>query len=47
MFEKNFRNEPVDIRGHKVGLGEDKLIKIEIDRLPTGTIIEIPIYVFR
>ena len=46
MFEKNFRNEPVDIRGHKVGLGEDKLIKIEIDRLPTGTIIEIPIYVF-
>ena len=46
MFEKNFRNEPVEIRGQKVELGENKLIKIEIDRLPTGTLIEIPIYVF-
>jgi len=46
MFEENFRNEPVVIRGQHIGLGEHKLIKIEIDRLPTGTIIEIPIYVF-
>jgi len=46
MFEKNFRNEPVEIRGQKVDLGENRLIKIEIDRLPTGTAIEIPIYVF-
>ena len=46
MFEKNFKNEIVEIQGHKVGLGADKLIKIEIDRLPTGTLIEIPIYVF-
>ncbi len=46
MFEKNFRNEPVEIRGQKVELGEDRLIKIKIDRLPTGTVIEIPIYVF-
>ncbi len=46
MFEENFRNEPIEIRGQKVELGEEKLIKIEIDRLPTGTAIEIPIYVF-
>jgi len=46
MFEKNFRNEPVEIKGQKVELGQNKLIKVEIDRLPTGTIIEIPIYVF-
>lgn len=46
MFEENFRNEPVEIRGHVVGLGKKKLIKVEIDRLPTGTPIEIPVYVF-
>ncbi len=46
MFERNFRNEPVEIRGQIVALGENKLIKVEIDRLPTGTAIEIPIYVF-
>ena len=46
MFDKNFRNEPVEIRGHIVALGENKLIKVEIDRLPTGTSIEIPVYVF-
>ncbi|HHC80177.1 MAG TPA: succinylglutamate desuccinylase/aspartoacylase family protein, partial [Flavobacteriia bacterium] len=27
-------------------LGESKLIKIPIDRLPTGTLIEIPVYIF-
>ncbi len=46
MFEKNFKNEIVEIRGEKIGLGESKLITIPIDRLPTGTIIEIPVYVF-
>lgn len=46
MFEENFRNEPVEIRGERVALGENKLIRVEIDRLPTGTAIEIPIYVF-
>ena len=46
MFDKNFRNEPVEIRGQIVALGENKFIKVEIDRLPTGTAIEIPIYVF-
>ena len=46
MFDANFRNEPVEIRGQRVELGENKLIKVEIDRLPTGTRIEIPVYVF-
>lgn len=46
MFEKNFRNEPVELRGEIVNLGESKLIKFAIDRLPTGTLIEIPVYVF-
>lgn len=46
MFEKEFKNQEVEIRGEKVGLGESKLIKIPVDRLPTGTLIEIPVYVF-
>jgi len=46
MFKKDFRNEPVELRGEMVGLGESKLIKFAIDRLPTGTLIEIPVYVF-
>ena len=46
MFEQEFKNRIVEIRGQKIGLGESKLIKIPIDRLPTGTLIEIPVYVF-
>lgn len=46
MFKKNFKNKTVVIRGHKIGLGESKLIKISVDRLPTGTLIEIPVYIF-
>lgn len=46
MFEQNFKNEIIEIRGQKIGLGESKLIKIPIDRLPTGTLIEIPVYIF-
>ncbi|TCI93106.1 succinylglutamate desuccinylase/aspartoacylase family protein [Tenacibaculum sp. M341] len=46
MFNKEFKNEEVIIRGERVGLGESKLIKIPLDRLPTGTLIEIPVYVF-
>ncbi len=46
MFENDFKNEPVKIKGITVGLGEQKLIKFEIDRLATGTKIEIPTYVF-
>ena len=46
MFLNNFKNEEVILRGQKIGLGESKLIKIPVDRLPTGTLIEIPVYVF-
>ncbi|CAM1369691.1 conserved hypothetical protein [Tenacibaculum sediminilitoris] len=46
MFKQNFKNKIIEIRGQKIGLGESKLIKIPVDRLPTGTLIEIPIYVF-
>ncbi len=46
MFDKEFKNETVIIRGERIGLGESKLIRIPIDRLPTGTLIEIPVYVF-
>jgi predicted deacylase len=46
MFEQEFKNGIVEIRGQKIGLGESKLIKIPVDRLPTGTLIEIPVYVF-
>ena len=46
MFEQNFKNGIIEIRGQKIGLGESKLIKIPIDRLPTGTLIEIPVYIF-
>lgn len=46
MFLKEFKNKEVILRGEKIGLGESKLIKIPVDRLPTGTLIEIPVYVF-
>lgn len=46
MFEKDFKNKTIEISGQKIGLGESKLIKIPVDRLPTGTLIEIPVYVF-
>lgn len=44
MFE-NSENKTITINGETVKPGEDKWIKIPIDRLPTGTLIEIPIYV--
>ena len=46
MFEKEFRNKIIELRGERVHSGESKLIKFAIDRLPTGTLIEIPVYVF-
>lgn len=46
MFDKKFKNNLVEIRGEKIALGESKLIKIPVDRLPTGTLIEIPVYIF-
>ncbi|QHI37971.1 N-alpha-acetyl-L-2,4-diaminobutyric acid deacetylase [Kordia antarctica] len=44
MFE-NSENKIITINGETVKPGEAKWIKIPIDRLPTGTLIEIPIYV--
>ncbi len=39
-------NKKIIIGGQIVSPGEDKLLKINIDRLPTGTLIDIPFYVF-
>jgi len=39
-------NKDITIGGETVSPGEEKLLKINIDRLPTGTLIDIPIYVF-
>lgn len=39
-------NNTITIGGETVSPGENKLLKISIDRLPTGTLIDIPIYVF-
>ena len=46
LFNSDFKNEVVVIQGEEIRLGEEKLIQIPIDRLPTGTLIEIPVYVF-
>lgn len=39
-------NKNIVIGKEAVAPGEEKLLKISIDRLPTGTLIDIPIYVF-
>lgn len=39
-------NKTIEIGGEKIAPGKDKLVYISIDRLPTGTLIDIPIYVF-
>ncbi len=39
-------NKSISIKGKSVHPGEEKLLHINIDRLPTGTLIDIPIYVF-
>lgn len=39
-------NKEIVIGGQTVAPGEDKRLSISIDRLPTGTLIDIPIYVF-
>lgn len=43
---ENSENKTITIHGESVKPGEAKWIKIPIDRLPTGTLIDIPIYVF-
>ncbi|MEL6916086.1 MAG: succinylglutamate desuccinylase/aspartoacylase family protein [Bacteroidota bacterium] len=39
-------NKDIIIGGVPVAPGEEKLLTIKIDRLPTGTLIDIPVYVF-
>jgi len=46
MFREEKENKSIVIGGETVAPGEEKLLKISIDRLPTGTLIDIPIYVF-
>lgn len=43
---KGERNRSISIGKDTVEPGEHRLVKISIDRLPTGTLIDIPIYVF-
>ncbi|WP_046744032.1 succinylglutamate desuccinylase/aspartoacylase family protein [Kordia zhangzhouensis] len=45
MFE-SLENKTITIYDETVAPGEEKWIKIPIDRLPTGTLIDIPIYVY-
>ena len=39
--------EVIKIKEHEVGLGEQKIIRLEIARLPSGMMIEMPIHVYR
>lgn len=45
MLEKS-ENKTIVIDGKEIAPGEEKQITINIDRLPTGTLIDIPVYVF-
>lgn len=45
-MQKKREDRHIVIGGEKVAPGEEKLLKINIDRLPTGTLIDIPVYVF-
>lgn len=37
----------ITINGQAIGLGEQVLIRLSISRLPSGTVIDIPVHVFR
>ncbi len=39
-------NRIIEINGETIVPGENKLVKINISRLPTGTLIDIPVHVF-
>ncbi len=39
-------NKEISINGSSVVPGKDKLLRIEIARLPTGTLIDIPVHIF-
>lgn len=46
MLSEKEEDRTITIGKEKIAAGEDKLVKIKIDRLPTGTLIDIPLYVF-
>lgn len=46
FMEIKRENKTITIGGESVPPGRSKFVKITIDRLPTGTIIDIPVYVF-
>jgi len=45
MLSEN-KNKTISIGGDAIKPGENKLVKINIGRLPTGTLIDIPVHVF-
>ena len=45
LLEKE-ENKTIEINGEKIKPGSSKLVKINISRLPTGTLIDIPVHVF-
>ncbi|MGB3152250.1 MAG: succinylglutamate desuccinylase/aspartoacylase family protein [Maribacter sp.] len=45
-MKEETENKTITIGGESVLPGKDKFLKITIDRLPTGTLIDIPVYVF-
>ncbi|SDM12410.1 succinylglutamate desuccinylase/aspartoacylase family protein [Kriegella aquimaris] len=46
QFQFVRKSEDIIIGGETVSPGNSKLLQISIDRLPTGTLIDIPVYVF-
>jgi predicted deacylase len=40
------KNRTILINGNQIKPGENRLVKINISRLPTGTLIDIPVHVF-
>ena len=40
------KNKAIHINGDEIKPGQNKLLKINISRLPTGTLIDIPVHVF-
>lgn len=45
-MEVKRENRTITIGGESVAPGKSRFVKITIDRLPTGTLIDIPVYVF-
>lgn len=46
MHLENEENKVIRINGETIEPGQRKLVKINISRLPTGTLIDIPVHVF-